>query len=676
MSETRRSFCRICVALCGIEAEVDGGQVGAIRGDASHPFSKGYLCPKGRALAKAHDAPSRLSGAYLGRGAQRRQVTIEEGHADLADALSNIIAEHGRGSIGVFHGTGAFADSLGNFAARKFAKALGSDQVYSTATLDAMAKTLVAGEMAGTPLLMPNIDEESGRLLVFVGINPVVSHGHATMFPDPISRLRAARQRGPVFTLDPRATETARLSDHHLALRPATDFAVFAHVIRELFARGVVDETALATRASGADELRSIVARFDAATVAAFTGLREEQLKSLVDAVQEAGRLAILTGTGSSMSPTANLGEWMAWALMVVTDSFDRPGGMWFNPGLFARFDRFDTLPRVAPAEPAPPTRPDVSRCGGEWPASLICDEIESGRLRALIVFGGNLVTAIPDAERLAAALAGIDVLVVLDVVHTTTTDLATHVFATAGQLERPDIISLETTAAFRYQHYTDAVVPAPPDRPEMWRTVARIGAGIGVDVLRNRHTVLDPESATPDDVFAMLVRGDGVARLRDAGGLQVEGGPAHDWVRPRLPNGRWNLVPDRLVDQMTREVLEPRDLDQLVLTPRRLVKRMNWQVFREGETNEALLHPADAGRMGFADGDLVEIRTAIGAIRVPIRVTDTIVAGSVSVVHGFEDSNVNAILDRTLIDPLSGMVQLSAVPIALTRAPLSPRGS
>jgi hypothetical protein len=23
----------------------------------------------------------------------------------------------------------------------------------------------------------------------------------------------------------------------------------------------------------------------------------------------------------------------MAWALMIVTDSFDQPGGMWFNPG-------------------------------------------------------------------------------------------------------------------------------------------------------------------------------------------------------------------------------------------------------------------------------------------------------------------------------------------------------
>ena len=193
MTETRRSFCRICVALCGIEAEIDGDQVVGIRGDASHPFTKGYLCPKGRALGDAHHSPNRLTGAYLGRGERRRRVSIEEGHADLADALSSVVAEHGVGSLGIFHGTGAFADSLGNYAARKFSKALGSHQVYSTATVDAVAKTLVAGEMGGTALLMPNIDEEAGRLLVFVGINPVVSHGHATMFSNPIARIRAAK---------------------------------------------------------------------------------------------------------------------------------------------------------------------------------------------------------------------------------------------------------------------------------------------------------------------------------------------------------------------------------------------------------------------------------------------------------------------------------------------------
>ena len=32
--------------------------------------------------------------------------------------------------------------------------------------------------------------------------------------------------------------------------------------------------------------------------------------------------------------------EWLLWALHVVTASYDRPGGMWFNPGFLHSFDR------------------------------------------------------------------------------------------------------------------------------------------------------------------------------------------------------------------------------------------------------------------------------------------------------------------------------------------------
>lgn len=667
--ETHRTYCRICIALCGMEVTVDEGVITSIRGDTSHPLSRGYLCPKGRALGESTHSPDRLSGAYLGRGDGRRAVSIGEAHEHLGEELRRIVAEHGPESVGVFHGTGAFPDSLGTWAVRKFNKALGSPQTYSTATVDAVAKTLVANEMGGSPLLIPQIDEEVGRLLVFVGINPVVSHGHATMFSNPVERIRAAKARGPVVTLDPRTTETARLSDRHLALQPATDYAVFAHAIRELFARGQIDEARLAERADGAAELRSLVEPFDAALTSRVTGLDAAGLEFFVEAIVAAGRLSILTGTGSTMTPSANLGEWMAWALLVVTDSFDQPGGMWFNPGALSRLDRFDTLPRAAPIAPASPARPDVARCGGEWPSALIPDEIEAGRLRALIVFGGNLPTALPEPARVSAALGAIDVLVAVDVVHNQTTELATHTFACAAQLERPDVISLDPNASARFQHYTDAVLPAGPERPELWRTVARIGAGIGFDVLSGRDATLDPATARPSDVFALFARGDGVERLKEAGGLVVEGGPLYGWVRDRLPLGRWQLAPARLVAQLRAlGDLERISVAPLVLTPRRLVRRMNSQIMRSTEENAAVLHPADASRLGLCDGDLVEVSTPTGSISLPLRVTEGIVAGSISVVHGFVDSNVNDLLDRHALDPLSGMAHLAGVAVAIRR--------
>ena len=48
-----RSFCRIFTAICGIVVDVAGDDVVRVRGDKDHPLSKGYICPKGRALAGA-----------------------------------------------------------------------------------------------------------------------------------------------------------------------------------------------------------------------------------------------------------------------------------------------------------------------------------------------------------------------------------------------------------------------------------------------------------------------------------------------------------------------------------------------------------------------------------------------------------------------------------------------
>jgi anaerobic selenocysteine-containing dehydrogenase len=59
----RRSFCRFCHVVCGIEVDVEDGRVLAVRGGRDHVVSQGYLCVKGRELAEQHTHPSRLRGA-------------------------------------------------------------------------------------------------------------------------------------------------------------------------------------------------------------------------------------------------------------------------------------------------------------------------------------------------------------------------------------------------------------------------------------------------------------------------------------------------------------------------------------------------------------------------------------------------------------------------------------
>jgi anaerobic selenocysteine-containing dehydrogenase len=365
------------------------------------------------------------------------------------------------------------------------------------------------------------------------------------------------------------------------------------------------------------------------------------------------------------MSEAGNAVEWLTWALLVLTGSFDQPGGMWFNPGYFAQLDARDVLPSSAPPAPGPPSRPDTPRLLGEWPAALIADEIESGRLRALVVLGGNVVTALPETGRLLRALDRLDALAVLEVMRTETVELATHVVACPDQLERSDLPTLDLFSAAVATQYTAPVVPRPRSLVPMWRALAEIGHGLGVDILGDGT---DLDAVTDDDVLRRVARGRDFDGLRAANAPVVSAPAVYQWAEARLPGGRWDLAPAPLVEQFASLHPARDDGPGMVVTPRRQPRHMNGQHFRGGDEPTAFVHPADAAAAGVADGDLVEITSAAGALRLRARVTDATTPGAVSVPHGWAATNVNRLVSARELDPLTGMPRLSGTPVTIRR--------
>ena len=224
-------------------------------------------------------------------------------------------------------------------------------------------------------------------------------------------------------------------------------------------------------------------------------------------AIRRHGRIALQSGTGVTMTAAANVTEWLMWALQIVTDSLDRPGGTWFNPGYLKGMDTRSWAPSDGHPGPGPDSRPELPHRGGELPAAAIVDEIEAGNLRVLFVAGGNLVTALPDTPRLLRALAQLEVLAVADVVDNEMTAVATHVLPCAGQLERADLPHvIDTYISAVATQYTAAVVQPVAERRPMWRIFAELGERLGLALLPRG---LRADQATDDDVLApMAARG------------------------------------------------------------------------------------------------------------------------------------------------------------------------
>ena len=183
-----RTFCRICNALCGLIVTTDGERVSSVRGDPEHPISHGYTCSKGRSLPGMLHHPDRLE-TPLRRGSdgELHPVSWDDALDSLAESIRSTVERHGPSAVGAYRGTHWAFDCNGRAAAERFLRTLGTHQIYSSVTLDTPNKTVVPDLMTGSPYVFPVPDWDATQLLIFIGQNPVVSHGHVAARPDAIS---------------------------------------------------------------------------------------------------------------------------------------------------------------------------------------------------------------------------------------------------------------------------------------------------------------------------------------------------------------------------------------------------------------------------------------------------------------------------------------------------------
>jgi anaerobic selenocysteine-containing dehydrogenase len=665
VSETVTGFCRMCGACCGVRVTVDDGVAHRLAGDRDHPVSLGYACSKGRRMIGLVDDPAVLDEPMM-RDSGGRLVPVDWDTAlgDLAAKLNLILEQSDPYAVGLYTGTNQ--DTTARYAATRLMSGLGSPSTYTSTTVDSIAKVLVPKLMAGREGLVPAVDFDATTLLLVVGENMVVSHGGFSYFSNPVWYLRKVAERGELWVIDPRRTETARLATRHLSTRSGSDFAVFAHLIRELLRDGA-DHEYLRDHALRVDELRAAVEPFDLDATVRYTGLHPADVSTLLAAVRRHRRLAVVTGTGVTMAATGTVTEWLVYALQIVTGSFERPGGRWFNHGPRFWPSRM-TAPDTSAFGPGSRSHPDIPRIAGQFPCAVLPAEIEQGHLRALLVMAGNPVTAFPQPERLTAALGRLPVLAVWDIAASATVERATHVFPCPTPLERGDLITPVQLSAVLAQ-YAPAAVPLRGNRRPVWWSMGTLARRLGLDILPGG---LDPDACSDEEVCAALAAGVPVpwAQLRDASG-PVEFAAEERWVeRTALPGGRWDLAPPVLVERLVAALAHP--AHDLVLGNRRERTHTN-SMYTWGTADDAAptpylyVSPVDADHAGVCDGDRVEVTSPHGAVVAVARLDDGMATGTVVIPHGFAEPNVGHLTATDAdLDPLTGMPMLVGVPVSL----------
>lgn len=723
MSETttHHTFCRICESLCGLQIDVRDGQVVDVRPDADHVATRGFACVKGIKQQRMYTSPDRLTQPMKRVGDRYEPATWDEALEAIGSKVRQLRAEQGPDSIGMYVGTAAGFSILHPIFAKGFMDGLGSKSLFASSTQDCANKFAVATQLYGFPFTQPFPDLERTNLLIIVGANPVVSKWSFLQVPNPTAHLRELKQRGGrVIVVDPRRTETAKVAGEHVFIRPGTDVFFYLSFLHRVLQVDGIDRARCEAHFDGFEELAALVEPWPAERTAQATGIEPEVLHELVDAYLAADGAALYCSTGVNMGGRGAASFWLQEVINAVTGNLDRPGGTLVGKGPLD-FPKFAVKYGLLDSE-------GTSRISGHQavndalPGGTLADEILTpgqGRVRAMFVTGGNPLLTMADGDRLHQAFEDLELLVSIDIQLNETASLAHWVLPATSPLERPDLpfafplfFGIQTRP---YLQATEAVIPpreGQRDEATMYHDLAR-ACGVGLFGSKSVSWALEglrwwygTEHLPNQPVLQALLWAGGLGGWKKL--LDEPHGrllPAHEpgsylGERVLTENGRLHLTAPALVallDGLDAAFEREQAPGLRLITRRHLTTHNSWThniddfVRPHKGTNVLYMHPGDAEARGLADGDLVEVSSATGTVRLPVSLLDDLMPGVVALPHGWghqgakgmkvasatQGVNVNllAASGTDAIEPLSGMSRLTGIPVEVAAAsgPVAP---
>ncbi|MCZ6782548.1 MAG: molybdopterin-dependent oxidoreductase, partial [Proteobacteria bacterium] len=483
MAEEIPTFCRVCEPSCGLLARVEDGELVGLRPDREHPVTRGFSCHKGMASLDIHRDPDRLDHPKKRRGDAFERIHWDDAIQEIAAKIRSLQAEHGVNSVAFYLGNPLAFNALAGPAIGSTIVQLRTRRVFGSGTQDCSNKFAAGEAVFGSSTVHPIPDIDHTHHLLVFGSNPRVSRMSFLSIVDPIRKLRAAVKRGAVVRyVNPRRIESAAADGGEVVLiRPDTDVYLMAAMLCALERTGRFNEDVLERHASHVEGLREFVRRYPPERVAGFTGIAAADIERMAFEFSDAESAAVYMSTGTNMGRQGTLAYWLLFMLCLVTGNLDRRGGNLYSLGFYpaAKAGRID--PERAFFD-SPYGR--IRRIRGSLPGNLLPDMIEDPEdpIRALVVVAGNPVLSVGGEERMRRALAGLELLVSVDLYQNATGELAHYLLPTTDMLERPDI----NICGLGMQHqpfvqYTDRVVAPRAERREEWWIFARLEQELGL---------------------------------------------------------------------------------------------------------------------------------------------------------------------------------------------------
>ena len=641
-----------CGGGCPLLAHLREGRIERI---TTNPRGGKFLqgCIKGFRAADTAGAPDRLLHPLIRtgpRGSGRfRKASWDEALNLVASRLLEIRRAHGPESVLNLGGSGSWRAAFhttSGLAKRFFAQFGGytgkigsySSQAYSF-TAPFVLGTLQAGSDPATI--------EDSRLILLWGANPA----EARMGPEWMPRLRRARGKGArIVVLDPRRTGTVKnLKAQWIPLKPGSDAALMLALLHVLITEDLIDQDFISRYSSGFETLQDRVLGRSGpppatpAWAARISGLDPEIIVGLARDLGRTKPAALIPGLSIQRTLGGEDTVRLAVALQTATGNIGLSGG-W--AGVFP----YGTT--ASPRMAGLPLPPNPSRM--EIPVYRWADAVLEGRaggwpsdLKVIYNLGTNYLAQGADLAKNIRAFEQAELTVCHDLFLTPTARYSDVVLPAAHFLERSDMV---TPAGGNYLLYSAQAVPSRADLPTDYVVLSGLAdiMGFGPEFSEGRspeawleHLVAESEVGDPAEFKRTgLYRRPGpprtgLARFRadpQAHPLNTPSGRI-ELTSPEQTRAGFGPVPEHLEWNAGREypfrLITPK-------THRRVHSQgftLDWSGGRE--EHRLWLNSDDAAALGISDGEEALVENKVGRIRIPVRVTGDIRAGTACLIEG-----------------------------------------
>ena len=628
------------------------------RGDRAHPSSQGQVCIKGATVGET------LAGGRLSQPLYRpsleepfQPITWDNAFDLLAGRIRSTLASKGPGAIAMY-GSGQFHTEDYYLAQKLFKGAIGSNNFDANSRL--CMSSAVAGYTRslgsdGPPCCYEDLDHCSVAFLI--GTN--TAECHPVLFQRLLKRKKKDPKGLTIVVVDPRATETAKIADHHLAIAPGTDLMLLHGLARLILKDAGFNADFIDEATEGFAAFSQAVESWTPRRVAEACGITEKQLRAV--ARLWCRKPAVLSlwsmGVNQRREGTAVVGGLIN--LHLLTGQIGHAGAGPFSltgqPNAMGGREA-GGLAHLLPGYRLVGNadhRAEVERAWGFQLGSIAAqpglaageqvEAMERGELDLWWVAATNPLVSMPELDRLKAALRNCPLVVVSDAYADTETSHYAHLLLPAAQWSEK--AGAMTNSERRITYCPAFRKPHGESRAD-WQVFAELGRRLGFEQQFSYDSAAEVYAE-----FAALSAG----RLCDVSGLShallAEHGP-QQWPFPsgseptteskRLYSDHRFATPSRRARFMAEQPLglaePPCEAYPLVLTVGRYLG--HWHTMTRTAKVERIqsmhaeprleVHPDDAKRFSLEADGIAAITSRRGTLTARITITDRIRSGSV----------------------------------------------